>query len=82
MTPHCFSHLVFSFLLSGMMSFIISGVATLRAVGLVAQLPLFWVTAWPISWSVSFPTVLVIAPLAGRFAGALVKPAAAGGRHG
>jgi hypothetical protein len=65
-----------------MMSFIISGVATLRAVGLVAQLPLFWVTAWPISWSVSFPTVLVIAPLPGRFAGALVKPAAAGGCHG
>ena len=66
MIPVRFSHLAFSFFLSGMMSFIVTGVATMRAIGLSPDLFHLWLTAWPLSWLISFPSVTVVAPIARR----------------
>lgn len=68
-----FSHLAFSFFLSGIMSFIITGVATIRAVGLTAELAHLWLTAWPFSWLISFPSVTVVAPIARRLSRMVVR---------
>lgn len=66
MIPARFSHLAYSFFLSGIMSFIVTGVATFRAVGFASDLMHLWLTAWPFSWLISFPSVTIVAPLARR----------------
>jgi hypothetical protein len=64
---------LFGFVLSALMSFVVSGVATFRNAGLVDGFLGFWVSAWLPSWLVAFPVVLVVAPVARRFVGMLVK---------
>ncbi len=72
MSPR-FAPVLFGFVLSALMSLIVSGIATLRNAGLVDEFVTLWLGAWLPSWFVAFPTVLVVAPLARRLVGALVK---------
>lgn len=71
--PPRFAPALFSLVLSALMSFIVSGIATLRTFGFVTDFMSIWVSAWLPSWLVAFPTVLVVAPLARRLVGILVK---------
>ncbi len=72
MSPR-FAPVLFGLVLSALMSLIVSGIATLRNAGLVDEFVTLWLGAWLPSWFVAFPTVLVVAPLARRLVGALVK---------
>ena len=62
------AHLLFGFLLSGLMSLLVSGISTARAIGFmtVADAPGHfagsWMQAWGFSWPVAFMAVLVVAP--------------------
>ena len=73
MIPARYGHILFGFLLSGMMSCIVAALSTFMTVGLVAELPDFWLRAWLTSWAVSFPTVLVVAPTARKLVGMLTR---------
>lgn len=78
--PPRFAPVLFGFILSALMSDIVSAVAVLRNVGLVDGLPGIWVNAWLPSWAIAFPTVLVVAPIARRLVGLLVKAPASPAR--
>jgi len=69
--------LLFGFILSALMSFLVSGIATFRNAGLVDGFLGIWVGAWLPSWLVAFPVVLIVAPVARRLVGLLVKAPAA-----
>jgi len=56
-----------------MMSFLVSGIATFRNAGLIDDFLSIWISAWLPSWLIAFPVVLVVAPIARRLVGALVK---------
>jgi Protein of unknown function (DUF2798) len=66
--PKHFAPILTGFLLSGFMTLIISGVATFRNIGLAEDK---WLAAYLNGWLISFPTVLVVAPLVRRFVAAL-----------
>lgn len=72
MSPR-YAPVLFGFVLSALMSLIVSGIATLKNAGLADGFATLWVSAWLLSWLIAFPTVLVVAPLARRFVGLLVK---------
>lgn len=57
------------------MSAIVSGITLLRGAGLVEGFAGLWLSAWLTSWAVAFPTVLVVAPIARRLVGLLVRKA-------
>ena len=76
MSPR-FAPVLFGFVLSALMSFIVSGIAIFRNAGLVDDFLSLWINAWLPSWVIAFPTVLVVAPLARRLVGMLVKQPAA-----
>jgi Protein of unknown function (DUF2798) len=61
--PKHFAPILTGFLLSGLMTLIISAVATLRNVGLTEDFASKWLVAYLNGWVISFPTVLVVAPL-------------------
>jgi hypothetical protein len=69
-----FSPILFGFILSSLMSFVVSGISTFRNAGLVDHFFSLWIGAWLPSWLFAFPIVLIIAPVARRIVGALVKP--------
>ena len=71
--PARFQHIVFGFLLSGLMSFLVSGIATLKAVGVSGAFLMQWMSAWLPSWAVAFPAVLVVAPVVRRLTSKLVE---------
>jgi uncharacterized protein DUF2798 len=72
MSPR-FAPILFGLLLSGLMSFVVSGIATFRNAGLIEGFFSLWVGAWVPSWLIAFPVVLIVAPLARRLVGLLVK---------
>lgn len=65
--------ILFGFVLSALMSFVVSGIATFRNAGLADGFFGLWISAWLLSWLIAFPVVLVVAPVARRFVGMLVK---------
>ncbi|MBL8831323.1 MAG: DUF2798 domain-containing protein [Rhodospirillales bacterium] len=73
MIPPRFAPAVFGFVLSALMSFVVSGVATLRNAGPVDGFAGLWIGAWLPSWLIAFPVVLVVAPVARRIVGAMVR---------
>lgn len=75
-----FAPALFGFVLSALMSFVVSGVATFRNAGLIDGFFGLWINAWLLSWLIAFPVVLVVAPIARRFVGLLVKAPAKGAR--
>lgn len=72
MSPR-YAPVLFGFVLSALMSAVVSGIATLRNAGPVDGFVSLWINAWLPSWLVAFPIVLVVAPVARRLVGILVK---------
>ncbi|MGN6102254.1 MAG: DUF2798 domain-containing protein [Devosia sp.] len=71
--PARYAPILFGFILSALMSFLVSGIATFRNAGLVDGFFNIWVNAWLPAWLIAFPVVLVVAPIARRLVGILVK---------
>lgn len=71
--PTRYAPILFGFILSALMSFLVSGIATFRNAGLVDGFFNIRVSAWLPSWLIAFPVVLVVAPIARRLVGVLVK---------
>ena len=78
--PARFAPIAFGFVLSSLMSFLVSGIATFRNAGLVENFLTLWIGAWIPSWLIAFPVVLVVAPVARRIVGSLVRADAARAR--
>ena len=77
--PARYAPILFGFVLSALMSFIVSGIATFRNFGFADGFFGLWVDAWLPSWLIAFPVVLVVAPVARRLVGMIVKAAPAAG---
>ena len=60
--------LVFSLVLSGVMSLVVSGLATLRAAGPSDGALGLWMGSWLMAWLLAFPVVTVVSPGARRVA--------------
>ncbi len=75
--PARFAPVLFGFILSALMSFLVSGIATFRNAGLVDGFLGAWISAWLPSWLIAFPVVIVVAPVARRLVGLLVRTPAA-----
>lgn len=78
--PARYAPVLFGFILSALMSFLVSGIATFRNAGPVDGFFPAWVNAWLPSWTIAFPVVLIVAPIARRLVGSLVKAPAAAAR--
>jgi hypothetical protein len=55
--------LLFSLILSGLMSLLVSGISTFHAIGLVSNFAELWSSAWLTAWLFAFPAVLQVTPL-------------------
>lgn len=66
--PARYMAVVMPLILSGMMSAVVSLISTLKSLGLQPDLLGIWLGTWLISWIVAFPTVLIVLPIARRFA--------------
>ncbi|MEY4696692.1 MAG: hypothetical protein RIT14_1120 [Pseudomonadota bacterium] len=75
MIPARYAHILFGFILSGLMSCIVSGLSTVRALGLAPHFPMLWLGNWAVSWALAFPTVLVVAPVTRRIVARLTAQA-------
>ncbi len=75
--PARYAPILFGFLLSALMSFLVSGIATFRNFGLLDGFLGLWISAWLPSWLIAFPVVLVVAPIARRLVGLVVRAPAA-----
>lgn len=64
MIPGKYGPLLFSLILSGLMSLLVSGISTFRAIGLVTNFSNLWSSAWLTAWLFAFPAVLLVTPLA------------------
>lgn len=78
--PARFAPILFGFILSAMMSFLVAGIATFRNFGLADGFLSLWISAWLPSWLIAFPVVLVVAPIARRLVGMLVRTPVASAR--
>lgn len=63
MIPRKYGPLLFSLILSGLMSLLVSGISTFRAIGLVTNFSNLWSSAWFTAWLFAFPAVLLVTPL-------------------
>ncbi|MCG2583834.1 DUF2798 domain-containing protein [Massilia sp. TS11] len=72
MIPKKFEPLLFSLILSGMMSLLVSGVTTWRVGGLHPAFLQQWLQAWLTAWTLAFPAVTVLAPATRRLVALLV----------
>ncbi len=74
MIPARYAHVLFGFILSGLMSLMVSGVSMALGSGLDAGFVPRWILgAWLPSWALAFPAVLVVAPITRRLVGALTQ---------
>jgi hypothetical protein len=64
MIPARYGPVLFSFILSGVMSLLVSGISTFRAAQVDQGFPGLWVGAWLTGWLFAFPAVMLAAPLA------------------
>lgn len=64
MIPRKYEPLLFSLILSGLMSLLVSGISTFHAIGLATHFSKQWGSAWLTAWLFAFPAVLLITPLA------------------
>jgi hypothetical protein len=78
--PARYAPILFGFILSALMSFLVSGIATFRNAGFGDDFFFTWINAWLPSWLIAFPVVLVVAPVARRLVGVLVKAPAPASR--
>lgn len=68
-----FAPIAFGFVLSALMSLVVSGISTVRTAGLIEGFGNLWIGAWLPSWLIAFPIVLVVAPVARRLVGSIVR---------
>lgn len=74
------AHLLFGFLLSGLMSLLVSCISTARAIGFMTVMDApggfvgVWLQAWLASWMVAFPAVLIVAPFVRRIVARVFAP--------
>jgi len=73
--PAKFQNVVFAFFFSCLMTLVVSAITTLRNLGFDDATFAKWMAAFFSSWPVTFPTVLVVAPIVRRLSSKLVKPA-------
>ncbi len=74
MFPAKFAPLLFSLILSGLMSLLVSGISTLRAAGPVPGFAGIWMSAWLMAWLFAFPVVMLVAPLSRKAVALLTAP--------
>jgi hypothetical protein len=55
------------------MSLVVSGISTVRTAGMIEGFGNLWIGAWLPSWLIAFPIVLIVAPVARRVVGSLVR---------
>ncbi len=72
-----YTNVVYGFLLSGIMTLIVSAVSTVRNLGWDDATVGKWLAAYATAWPVTFPTVLVVAPIVRRLVLHLIAPPAA-----
>ncbi|WP_044875433.1 DUF2798 domain-containing protein [Pseudomonas sp. LFM046] len=73
MIPKRFAPLLFSLILSGLMSLLVSGISTYRAAGWVPDFLGLWSGAWLTAWLFAFPAVVLVTPVARKVVGGLVE---------
>jgi membrane protein implicated in regulation of membrane protease activity len=81
MIPSRYAPALSGLILSGLMSFVVSGISTFRAAGWGPGFMGLWTGAWLTAWVLAFPIVLVVAPVARRFAQRLVAQEGSAGRE-
>ena len=74
--PARFQNVVFAFFFSCLMTLVVSAITTLRNLGFDDASFAKWMSAFFSSWPVTFPTVLVVAPIVRRLSSKLVKSSA------
>ncbi len=67
MIPKRYAPLLFSLMLSGLMSLLITGLSIFRVSGPAPHFVQLWLSSWLTAWCVAFPVVLVVAPLTRKF---------------
>ena len=72
MIPARYGPVLFSFILSGVMSLLVSGISTFRAVPVDQGFWGLWAGAWLTGWLFSFPAVMLAAPLARKVVARIV----------
>ncbi len=72
--PARWRSVVFGFLLSGLMTFLVSGLTTAINLGLDAFSVDLWMGAFVRSWPITFPSVLLVAPVVHRLVARIVEP--------
>jgi len=64
MIPARYGPVLFSLILSGVMSLLVSGISALRTLPADQSFPGHWAGAWLTGWAFAFPAVMLAAPLA------------------
>ena len=64
MIPARYGPVLFSLVLSSVMSFLVSGIATYRSLHPGQDFLGLWIGAWLMGWLFAFPAVMLAAPLA------------------
>jgi hypothetical protein len=82
MIPARYGPMLFSFILSGVMSLLVSGISTFRAVPVDQDFVGLWVGAWLTGWLFAFPAVMLAAPLARKAVAWLTAQGASGSDRG
>lgn len=81
MIPARLGPVLFSLILSGVMSLLVSGISTLRALQPNQGFASLWMGAWLTGWAFAFPAVMLAAPLARRAVAWLTTPRTTGPHH-
>ncbi len=68
-----YAALLFSLILSGMMSALVSGLTLWRQFSWAELSTESWIQAWLSAWLIAFPAVVVLAPLAQSLVRRLIK---------
>ena len=58
-----YTHIMFGFLMSSLMTFIMSGVLTIYHASFVSKFFSLWMHSWFLAFLFAFPTVLIVAPI-------------------
>lgn len=82
MIPARYGPVLFSLILSGVMSLLVSGISTFRAVPVDQGFLGLWAGAWLTGWLLAFPAVMLAAPLTRKLVTLLTVRDSNGSRRG
>lgn len=82
MIPARYGPVLFSLVLSGLMSLLVSGISTFRTLQTYQDFLDVWVGTWLTGWLFAFPAVMLAAPLARKVVVLLTAPGASGSERG